>query len=116
MRALSDIDAGQVIGKDLEGMRGWFEVKNLSTGIAGSQRLGRIYYKPDGQRVLVSVHIKQDEKQQRRHIERLRALMHATHSINDPREMRLLHVLESNRALHRRREVVQRAAGRGDRC
>lgn len=73
MRALSDIDAGQVIGKDLEGMRGWFEVKNLATGIAGSQRLGRIYYKPDGQRVLVSVHIKQDEKQQRRHIERLRA-------------------------------------------
>jgi hypothetical protein len=54
-------------------MRGWFEVKNLATGIAGSQRLGRIYYKPDGQRVLVSVHIKQDEKQQRRHIERLRA-------------------------------------------
>lgn len=46
----------------------------------------------------------------------LRALMHATHSINDPREMGLLHVLESNRALHRRREVVQRAAGRGDRC
>jgi hypothetical protein len=75
MRALSEIDAGEVIGKDLEGMRGWFEVKNLATGIAGSQRLGRIYYKPDGQRVLVSVHIKQDEKQQRRHIERLRAFM-----------------------------------------
>ncbi|GAA1805628.1 hypothetical protein [Nostocoides veronense] len=73
MRALSDIDKGEVIGKDLKGMRGWFEVKNLATGIAGSQRLGRIYYKPDGQRVLVSLHIKQDEKQQRRHIERLRA-------------------------------------------
>ena len=44
-------------------MRGWFEVTKLATGVAGSERLGRIYYKPDGQRVLVSVHIKQDEKQ-----------------------------------------------------
>jgi len=72
MRALSRIDAGELIGKDLEGMRGWFAVTNLATGIPGSQRLGRIYYKPDGDRVLVSVHIKQDEKQQRRHLERLR--------------------------------------------
>ncbi|WP_076263832.1 hypothetical protein [Intrasporangium flavum] len=73
LRALSEIDAGEVIGRDLEGMRGWFEVKNVATGVAGSQRLGRIYYKPNGPTVLVSVHIKQDEKQQRRHIERLRA-------------------------------------------
>lgn len=72
MRALSEIDAGRLVGKDLEGMRGWFEVAKLATGIAGSEGLGRIYYKPDGDRVLVSVHIKQDEKQQRRHIERLR--------------------------------------------
>jgi hypothetical protein len=73
MRALAEIDAGQLIGKDLEGMPGWFEVTRVATGIAGSQRLGRIYYKPDGGRVLVSVHIKQDEKQQKRHIDRLRA-------------------------------------------
>ncbi|MFC7259674.1 hypothetical protein [Streptomyces lutosisoli] len=73
MRALAEIDSGRLVGKDLEGMRGWFEVTKLATGIAGSERLGRIYYKPDGQRVLVSVHIKQDDEQQRRHIERLRA-------------------------------------------
>lgn len=54
-------------------MRGWFEVTELATGIAGSERLGRIFYKPDGQRVLASVHIEQDEKEQRHHIERLRA-------------------------------------------
>lgn len=74
MRALAEIDAGKLVGKDLEGLRGWFEVANVATGIAGSQRLGRIYYKPDGARVLVSVHVKQDEKQQKRHIERLRTL------------------------------------------
>ena len=73
MRALAVIDAGDLVGKDLEGIRGWFEVTNLATGIAGSQRLGRIYYKPGGQRVLVNVHVKQDDKQQRRHLERLRA-------------------------------------------
>ncbi|WP_326727644.1 hypothetical protein [Streptomyces phaeochromogenes] len=73
MRALAEIDSGHLAGKDLEGMRGWFEVTKLATGVAGSERLGRIYYKPDGQRVLVSVHIKQDGKEQRRHIERLRA-------------------------------------------
>ncbi|WEH18483.1 hypothetical protein [Streptomyces sp. VNUA24] len=73
MRALTEIDSGRLVGKDLEGMRGWFEVTKLATGIAGSERLGRIYYKPDGQRVLVSVHIKQDDQQQRHHIERLRA-------------------------------------------
>ena len=36
--------------------------------------MGRIYYKPDGNRVLVSVHVKQDDKEQRRHIERLRSV------------------------------------------
>ncbi|MFD7878988.1 hypothetical protein ACFV5G_33670 [Streptomyces sp. NPDC059766] len=74
MRALAEIDSGRLVGKDLEGTRGWYEVTRLATGIAGSERLGRIYYKPDGLRVLVSVHVKQDEKQQRRHIERLRTL------------------------------------------
>lgn len=73
MRALAEIDSGHLVGKDLEEMRGWFEVTKLATGVAGSERLGRIYYKPDGQRVLVSVHVKQDDQQQRRHIERLRA-------------------------------------------
>ncbi|MEV7810299.1 hypothetical protein AB0P05_06120 [Streptomyces flaveolus] len=74
MRALAEIDSGRLVGRDLEGMRGWYEVTKLATGITGSERLGRIYYKPDGQRVLVSLHITQDDKQQRRHIERLRAL------------------------------------------
>ncbi len=74
MRALAGIDAGQMVGKDLEGIPGWFAVTRLATGISGSEGLGRIYYKPGGQRVLVSVHIKQDEKQQKRHIDRLRAL------------------------------------------
>ncbi|WP_186329069.1 hypothetical protein [Arthrobacter sp. U41] len=39
----------------------------------GSEDMGRIYYEPDGDRVLVSVHVKQDDMEQRRHIERLRS-------------------------------------------
>ena len=74
LRALVQIDMGQIVGKDLEGMRGWREVSKLATGIAGSEDMGRVYYKPDGNCVLVSVHVKQDDKEQRRHIERLRSL------------------------------------------
>lgn len=73
-RSLVQIDMGQNIGKDLEGIRGWREISKLSTGIAGSEDMGRLYYKPDGDRVLVNVHIKQDDKEQRRHIERLRSM------------------------------------------
>ena len=72
LRVLTQIDMGVLLGKDLEGFRGWREVSKLATGIAGSEDMGRIYYKPDGSQVLVSVHVKQDEKEQRRHIERLR--------------------------------------------
>jgi len=74
LRCLVQIDMGELVGKDLKGMRGWREVSRLATGIAGSEDMGRIYYKPDGSRVLVSVHVKQDEKEQRRHIERLRSV------------------------------------------
>ncbi|MGM9470827.1 hypothetical protein ACS5PJ_02340 [Pseudarthrobacter sp. YS3] len=74
MRSLVQIDMGEVVGKDLEGMRGWREVSKRATGVAGSEEMGRIYYKPDGDRVLVSVHVKQDDKEQRRHIERLRSI------------------------------------------
>lgn len=74
IRCLVQIDMGEIVGKDLEGMRGWREVSRLATGIAGSEDMGRIYYKPDGNRVLVSVHVKQDDKEQRRHIERLRSV------------------------------------------
>ncbi|NHW46096.1 hypothetical protein HAV21_04215 [Paenarthrobacter sp. MSM-2-10-13] len=74
LRALVQIDMGQIVGKDLEGIRGWREVSKLATGIAGSEDMGRVYYKPDGNCVLVSVHVKQDDKEQRRHIERLRSL------------------------------------------
>lgn len=74
MRALVQIDRGENVGKDLEDIPGWREVSKLATGIAGSEDLGRIYYKPDGGRVLVSVHVKQDDKEQRRHVDRLKAL------------------------------------------
>jgi hypothetical protein len=74
LRALVQIDMGTLIGKDLEGIRGWREVSKIATGIPGSEDMGRIYYKPDGNRVLVSVHIKRDDKEQRRHVERLRRL------------------------------------------
>ena len=67
------IDMGELLGKDLEGMRGWREVSKIGTGIAGSEDMGRIYYKPGGNRVLVSVHVKQDDKEQRRHVKRLRS-------------------------------------------
>jgi hypothetical protein len=74
LRVLTQIDMGELLGKDLEGIRGWREVSKLATGIAGSEDMGRIYYKPDGSEVLVSVHVKQDEKEQRRHIDRLRSV------------------------------------------
>ena len=73
-RSLVQIDMGENVGKDLEGIRGWREISKLSTGISGSEDMGRLYYKPDGDRVLVSVHVKQDDKEQRRHVERLRSL------------------------------------------
>jgi hypothetical protein len=74
MRSLVQIDMGEIVGRDLKGARGWREVSKLATGIAGSEDMGRIYYKPGGNRVLVSVHVKQNDKEQRRHIERLRPL------------------------------------------
>lgn len=74
LRCLVQIDMGDRVGQDLEGLRGWRKVSKLATGIAGSEDMGRVYYKPGGGRVLVSVHIKQDDKEQRRHLERLRPL------------------------------------------
>jgi len=74
MRSLLKIDMGEILGKDLESVRGWREVSKLATGIAGSESMGRIYYKPGGNRVLVSVHVKQNDKEQRRYLERLRSL------------------------------------------
>jgi hypothetical protein len=43
-------------------MRGWREASKLATGIAGSEDMGRIYYKPDGDRVLVSVHVRYERR------------------------------------------------------
>ncbi|MFC0681763.1 hypothetical protein ACFFGH_28360 [Lysobacter korlensis] len=74
LRVLFQIDTGDMVGKDLEGIRGWREVSKVATGNAGQEDLGRIYYLPGGPRVLVSVHIKQDDKQQQRHIGRLARL------------------------------------------
>ena len=74
LRCLVQLDMGEMIGRDLEGFRGWREVSKLATGIAGLEDMGRMYYKPGGGRVLVSVHVKQDDKEQRRHLERLRPL------------------------------------------
>ena len=74
VRKLVQLDMGELLGKDLEGLRGWREVSKIATGISGSEDMGRIYYKPHGDSVLVSVHIKQDDKEQRRHVERLRSL------------------------------------------
>ena len=74
IRTLVRIDMGENLGKDLESLKGWREVSKLATGTADRGSMGRIYYKPDGNRVLVSVHMKQDDKEQRRHIERLRTV------------------------------------------
>jgi hypothetical protein len=70
-RVLVQIDQGEMVGKDLEGVSGWREVAKIATGVAGSERLGRVYYRPGGQSVMVCVHIKQDEKEQGRLIRRL---------------------------------------------
>lgn len=74
LRSLVQIDMGEMVGRDLEAARGWREVSKLATGITGSESMGRIYYKPDGSRVLVSVHVKRNDKEQRRHIKRLATL------------------------------------------
>lgn len=74
IRTLVQIDMGNNLGKDLEALRGWREVSKLATGTSDTGSRGRIYYKPDGNRVLVSVHVKRDDKEQRRHIERLRSV------------------------------------------
>jgi hypothetical protein len=73
LRILVQIDMGDPIGKDLQGVRGWREVSKIATGIPGSEDKGRIYYKPGGNRVLVSIHLKQNDKEQRRHVKRLSA-------------------------------------------
>jgi hypothetical protein len=74
IRTLAQIDMGENVGRDLESLRGWREVSKLATGTADRGSMGRIYYRPDGNRVLVSVHVKRDDKEQRRHLDRLRAL------------------------------------------
>lgn len=74
MRCLVQVDMGVNIGSGLAGLPGWREVTRLATGLSGSEDMGRVYYKPDGGRVIVSVHVKRDEKEQRRHIELLRSL------------------------------------------
>lgn len=74
IRTLVQIDMGENLGRVIESLRGWREVSKLATGTADRGGMGRIYYKPDGNRVLVSVHVKRDDKEQRRHIEKLRAL------------------------------------------
>jgi hypothetical protein len=74
LRVLFQIDTGLVIGKDVVGLTGWREVTKVATGISGKEMSARIYYKPDGERVIVSLHLKENDKQQRRHIERLRNL------------------------------------------
>lgn len=74
VRTLVQIDQGEMVGKDLEGIAGWHEVSKIATGIAGSESLGRIYYRPGGKQVQVCIHIKQDEKEQGRVIRRLGTL------------------------------------------
>jgi hypothetical protein len=48
LRTLVQIDMGELLGKDLQGVRGWREVSKIATGISGSEDMGRIYYKPGG--------------------------------------------------------------------
>lgn len=74
VRALVEIDKGEMVGEDLEGISGWREVSKIATGVAGSESLGRVYYRPDGQHVYVCVHIKQDDKEQTRLVRRLATL------------------------------------------
>ena len=74
LRILFQIDTGQVIGKDVVELSGWREISKVATGIPGREMSARIYYKPDGDKVVVSLHLKEDDKQQRRHIERLKNL------------------------------------------
>lgn len=74
LRILFQIDTGQVIGKDVVELSGWREISKVATGIPGREMSARIYYKPDGGKVVVSLHLKEDDKQQRRHIERLKNL------------------------------------------
>ena len=74
IRALVQIDMGDNLGKDLRGLRGWREVPKLATGNPDGGSMGRIYYKPAGSRVLVSVHLKRNDREQERYLKRLRAV------------------------------------------
>ncbi|MEO5535833.1 MAG: hypothetical protein ABIR17_11970 [Pseudolysinimonas sp.] len=73
-RVLVEIDSGDSVGRDLEGVFGWREVSKVATGIAGREDMGRVYYRPGGGRVLVCVHIKRNDKEQTRQLRRLAAL------------------------------------------
>jgi hypothetical protein len=43
IRTLVQIDMGENVGRDLEGLRGWREVSKLATGTADRGGMGRIY-------------------------------------------------------------------------
>lgn len=68
---LSKINDGEFLGREAEGLRGWFEVENIPTGKADDQPFSRLYFRSDGQKVLVSVDITEGAEPQRRHRERL---------------------------------------------
>lgn len=74
LRALTQIDMGTETGIDFEGAEGWREISKIPTGVPEGENGGRIYYKPDGDRILVSVHVNRDDEERRRHVERLRRL------------------------------------------
>lgn len=74
LRELVRVDTGERTGKDLAGIRGWREVAKIATGIPGRLDMGRLYYRPDGNRVIVCVHVKRNDKEQDRLIRKLAEL------------------------------------------
>ena len=74
LRCLVQIDMGEVVGKDLKGVRGWREVSKLATGIAGSEDMGPDLLQAGRRSRFGERACQAKRKEQRRHIERLRSV------------------------------------------
>ncbi|MEW1960693.1 hypothetical protein [Kineococcus sp. NPDC059986] len=73
VRVLVDLDTKKLAGEKCEGYADVHEVRGIYTGLKGSERMGRLYYRPDleADRLLVFVHRKKDDKDQREFLEKI---------------------------------------------
>lgn len=68
---LVDIERKTAIATGKTAIGNWWKGPHLFTGIKGRENMGRIYYIDIGERVLVSVYLKKDAREQDRHFRKL---------------------------------------------